>query len=78
MLVLTRKVGEEIVIGGNIRVKIVSIKGDRIRVGIEAPDSVEVNRAEVHARKPVYAGVCEESVDLGAGRADADADTSKF
>lgn len=56
MLVLTRRIGEEIIIGDNIRVKIVSIKGDRIRVGIDAPDHVSVDRAEVHARRAEFQG----------------------
>ena len=37
MLVLSRKKGEEIVIGGNISMTIVDIRGDKVRVGIEAP-----------------------------------------
>jgi len=55
MLVLTRRIGEEIIIGDNIRVKIVSIKGDRIRVGIEAPNDVTVDRAEIFARRTEFA-----------------------
>lgn len=55
MLVLTRRIGEEIIIGDNIRVKIVSIKGDRIRVGIEAPSTVTVDRAEIFARRTEFA-----------------------
>jgi carbon storage regulator len=51
MLVLTRRVGEEIVIDGNIRVIVVAAKGDRIRLGIEAPPSVPVDRKEVHDRR---------------------------
>ena len=51
MLVLTRRIGEEIIIGNNIRVKIVAVKGDRIRVGIDAPDNVPVDRAEIHHRR---------------------------
>jgi carbon storage regulator len=47
MLVLTRRVGEEIVIAGNIRVKVVAILGRRIRVGITAPRSVPVSRLEL-------------------------------
>jgi carbon storage regulator len=50
MLVLTRRVGEEIVIDGGIRVTISSIKGDRVRVAISAPPHIKVNRAEVAAR----------------------------
>lgn len=51
MLVLTRKVGEEVVIGGNIRVRIVQIGGGKVRIGIDAPDDVSVDRQEVHDRK---------------------------
>jgi carbon storage regulator len=51
MLVLTRRIGEEIIIGNNIRVKIVAVKGDRIRVGIDAPSDVSVDRAEIHSRR---------------------------
>src|SRR4051812_27275334 len=47
MLVLTRKLGEEIVIGDNIRVRVVEINGGKVRLGITAPDSVPVNRMEV-------------------------------
>lgn len=48
MLVLTRSPGEEIIIDGNIRVTVVSVKGDRVRIGIVAPPDVIVDRAEIH------------------------------
>lgn len=47
MLVLTRRKDEEILINGNISVKVLSVKGNRVRLGVEAPDDVQVNRAEV-------------------------------
>ncbi|MFO1096431.1 MAG: carbon storage regulator [Planctomycetaceae bacterium] len=47
MLVLTRKTNEEIVIDGIIRVRVLSAEGGRIRLGIVAPRSVPVHRAEV-------------------------------
>jgi carbon storage regulator len=50
MLVLTRRVGEEIVIAGNIRVKVVAVRGRTIRLGVTAPSSVPVVRQEVLAR----------------------------
>jgi carbon storage regulator len=54
MLVLTPKVGEEIVIGDNIRLVVVSIRGDRVRIGVSAPKEVVVDRQEVHdSRKNV-------------------------
>ncbi len=51
MLVLTRRPGEEIVIDGNIRVTLVSIRGDRVRIGIDAPPSVVIDRAEIHEKR---------------------------
>jgi carbon storage regulator len=47
MLVLGRRVGEKIVIGDNIVITILEARGDNIRIGIDAPRSVAVNRAEV-------------------------------
>lgn len=47
MLVLTRQRDEAIIINGNIKVTIVDIRGDRVRLGIEAPKEVPVNREEV-------------------------------
>lgn len=51
MLVLTRRPGEQIVIDNNIRLTVVSVKGDRVRIGIEAPPTVLVDREEIHARR---------------------------
>ena len=48
MLVLSRKVDEKIVIADNIIVTIVEIRGDRVRLGIEAPKNIPVHRQEVH------------------------------
>ncbi len=54
MLVLTRKIGEEIIIDGTIRVTIAGIKGDKVRIGIDAPPEVRVDRAEVHERRQEF------------------------
>jgi carbon storage regulator len=51
MLVLTRKIGEQIVIDDNITVTIVAIEGNKVRVGITAPRSCRVDRAEIHQRR---------------------------
>ena len=51
MLVLTRRTGEEIVIDGHIRVRVTLVQGDRVRLGIMAPENVRVDRAEVHERR---------------------------
>ena len=51
MLVLTRHVGEQLVIAGNIVVTVVCMEGNKVRLGIAAPKSVRVDRAEVHDRR---------------------------
>jgi carbon storage regulator len=66
MLVLTRRLGEEIIIGDKIRVSVVTIQGDRVRLGIDAPQSVCVDRAEVHERRAGFSAD-RSSLDL-AGR----------
>lgn len=50
MLVLTRRVGENIVINGNIRVAVVALSGNRVRLGIEAPLAVGIQREELRDR----------------------------
>lgn len=50
MLVLSRRVGESIVIGDNVTVTVLEVRGDVIRVGIDAPRSVAVHRAELLAQ----------------------------
>lgn len=48
MLVLSRKLNESIIIGDNIRVTVSLIRGDTVRLGIEAPRDVSVHREEVY------------------------------
>ena len=57
MLVLSRRIGEEIIINDNIRVTVVAVKGDRVRLGIVAPRDVTVDRSEVHERRMQFAPV---------------------
>jgi carbon storage regulator CsrA len=47
MLVLSRKVNEEIVIGDQIRITVVRVAGNRIRLGISAPENVTIQRSEL-------------------------------
>lgn len=55
MLVLTRKPGEGIIVGGNIRITFVEARGGGIRIGIEAPREQKIYRQEVYDR------ICEEN-----------------
>jgi len=50
MLILTRRIDEEIIIGDDIRVVILGFRGNQIRVGIAAPDHIEVHRKEIYDR----------------------------
>lgn len=50
MLVLTRRPGEQIVIANNIRITVVSVGPGRVKIGVEAPPNVTVNRQEIHDR----------------------------
>jgi carbon storage regulator len=50
MLVLSRKLNESIIVDGDIRITIVGIRGNHVRIGIEAPDSVRIIREELQDR----------------------------
>jgi carbon storage regulator len=50
VLIFTRRIGEEIRIGDDIRVRIIDIKGKQVRLGIEAPLEVIVHREEIYLR----------------------------
>jgi len=56
MLVLSRRIGEEIVIGRNVRLTILEVKGQTVRVGIIAPPTVPVDRKEVRDRRAELVG----------------------
>jgi carbon storage regulator len=51
MLVLTRKVGETLVIAEKIHVTVVCVQGDKVRLGVIAPHNVIVDREEIHQRR---------------------------
>lgn len=47
MLVLARKVGQSIVIGDNVEILVIEVRGEQVRLGIEAPKSIPVHRKEL-------------------------------
>ena len=61
MLVLSRKVGEKIVIDGCITVTVVAVDGNKVRLGITAPPKVRIDREEIHRQRMEFAEV--EEVD---------------
>ncbi len=54
MLVLTRKIGEEIIINGEICVSIVRLRGNRVQIGIKAPAGVPIRRRELLGSKAAH------------------------
>jgi len=50
MLILTRKVGESITIGDEIRIYVIDVKGRQVRLGIEAPAETSVHRSEIYQK----------------------------
>jgi carbon storage regulator len=67
MLVLTRKTNESIMIGDRIEVSVLSVSGDKVRIGIEAPREIRV------FRKEIYLEIQRESAaEGGSARAEVD------
>ena len=50
MLILTRRVGERLMVGDDIEVTVLGVKGGQVRVGINAPSDVSVRREEIYRR----------------------------
>lgn len=61
MLVLTRKPGEALMIGDDIEITIVSVSGDQIKIGIDAPKHVDIHRKEI------YIQIGDENKSASAG-----------
>jgi len=63
MLVLTRRVGETLIIGDNIKITVVGVKGGQVRLGIDAPKEISVQREELILKALEAARKDQEKVD---------------
>lgn len=66
MLILTRRVGERLMIGDCVEIAILGVKGNQVRVGIDAPKEVSVHREEIY-RKILLEAAVKESLDNQEG-----------
>ena len=63
MLVLSRRLGETLIIGDDVKITVLGISGNQVRLGIAAPKNVSVHREEVYRRIQDEMGQAPESVD---------------
>jgi carbon storage regulator len=73
MLVLTRKPGQSIMIGDGVEVQVLSVAGEKVRLGITAPRDVSIFRDEVYDRIENESAAAEEEIDAGTNAAVEDA-----
>jgi carbon storage regulator len=70
MLILTRRVGETVVIGDDVTVTVLGVKGNQVRLGVNAPKQVAVHREEIYERirREQAAEQAAPAQAVGAGR----------
>ncbi|WP_166980578.1 carbon storage regulator CsrA [Paramicrobacterium fandaimingii] len=70
MLVLTRRIGERVLIGDDVELTVLDVKGDTVRIGVQAPRETRIQRAEL------VEAVGKENVEAAAAQSDAGAENA--
>ena len=65
MLILTRRIKESIIIGVNVKITILGVSGNQVRVGIDAPKEIKVHREEIYMRVQADKMAAERVAEVG-------------
>ena len=70
MLILTRRVGETLIVGDDVKVTVLGVKGNQVRIGVDAPKDVSVHREEIYQRIQREKGILPEGEDVSTEKTD--------